>query len=150
MIVRKGEPAAERKSSEEFGSVETLRYSDAGGITQYGGYVETLQPGARSSDRHWHEKEDEFLYVLSGELTVTENDGDQVLRPGDAACWPAGVPNGHCVSNRSNAPCSYLIVGTRPSHDVCHYPDLRRTLYTEGETWRVEDADGRVLKSGRG
>lgn len=149
MIVRKGEPVAERKTSEEFGTVETLRYSDAGGITQYGGYVETLQPGARSSDRHWHEKEDEFLYVLSGEVTVTENDGDQVLAPGDAACWPAGVPNGHCVSNRSNAACSYLIVGTRPSDDVCHYPDLRRTLYTEGESWRIEDADGRVLKSGR-
>jgi uncharacterized cupin superfamily protein len=87
--------------------------------------------------------------VLSGELTVTENDGDEVLAAGDAACWPAGIPNGHCVSNRSNAPCSYVIVGTRPSHDVCHYPDLGKTLYTEGDQWRIEDADGRVVKSGR-
>ncbi|HUG24227.1 cupin domain-containing protein [Piscinibacter sp.] len=149
MIVRKDEPAVERESSEAFGTVDTKRYSDAGGITQYGGYVQTLQPGARSSDRHWHEEEDEFLYVLSGELTVTENDGEKILRPGDAACWPAGVPNAHHVSNRSNAPCSYLIVGTRVTHDVCHYPDLGRTLYTEGDVWRIEDADGQVIKSGR-
>jgi uncharacterized cupin superfamily protein len=146
MIIRKGEPAEQR--SEERGTVLTARYSDAGGIAQYGAYLETLEPGARSSERHWHEKEDEFLFVVSGEATVSENDGDHVLHPGDAACWPAGVPNAHCVSNRSSRPCSYLIVGTRPSHDVCRYPDLGRTLHTEGATWRLVDAAGRVLRSG--
>lgn len=131
------------------GAFESLRYSDAGGITQYGVYVETLQPGSRSSERHWHEKEDELLFVIAGEVTVIENDGAHVLRTGDAACWPAGVPNAHTVLNRSQAPCTYLIMGTRLTHDVCHYPDVNKTLYTEGETWRLVAGDGSVLKSGR-
>src|SRR5712664_4262100 len=123
----------------EYGASEWLRYSDAGGLTQYGAYVVTLQPGSRSSNRHWHEKEDEFLYVLAGEATVIEEDGAHLLHPGDAACWPSGVANAHHVVNRSGAPCSYLIVGTRVTHDVCHYPDIGRVLHTEGETWRIVD-----------
>ncbi|MFN3629374.1 MAG: cupin domain-containing protein [Casimicrobiaceae bacterium] len=149
MIILNNQPEVRRTSSEGFGTVDTAGFSDAGGLTQFGGYVQTLQPGARSSNRHWHEKEDEFLYVLVGEVIVTENDGEHVLHPGDAACWPAGVPNAHRVSNRSDAPCSYLIVGTRLTQDVCHYPDLGRTLYSEGETWRLVDADGQVVKTGR-
>jgi uncharacterized cupin superfamily protein len=125
-----------------------MRYSEAGGLTQFGAHVETLQPGARSSERHWHEKEDEFLYVLAGEVTIVENDGSHLLHAGDAACWPAGVPNAHTVVNRSSEPCTYLIMGTRPAHDVCHYPDAGRTLYTEGETWRLVAVDGTVIKSG--
>lgn len=149
MIILNNQAPVRRTSSEGFGTVDTATLSDAGGLTQFGGYVQTLQAGARSSNRHWHEKEDEFLYVLAGEVTVTENDGEHVLHAGDAACWPAGVPNAHHVSNRSDAPCSYLIVGTRLSQDVCHYPDLGRTLYSEGETWRLVEADGQVVKTGR-
>ncbi len=149
MIIRNSQPEVERRTGEGFGTVDTARFSDAGGLTQFGGFVQTLQPGARSSNRHWHEMEDEFLYVLAGEVTVTENDGEHVLHPGDAASWPAGVPNAHHVSNRSDAPCSYLIVGTRLTRDVCHYPDLGRTLYSEGETWRLVEADGQVVKTGR-
>ena len=96
MIVRR----AGLRSGQE-GGREWLYYSDAGGLTHYGAYVETLQPGARSSDKHWHEKEDEFLYVLAGEVTVIEDDGEAVLHPGDAACWPAGKPVAHTVANRS-------------------------------------------------
>ena len=131
------------------GPFESLRYSDAGGITQYGVYVETLQPGSRSSERHWHEREDEMLYVINGEVTVIENDGPHVLVAGDAACWAAGVANAHTVANRSSSPCTYLIMGTRLTHDVSHYPDVSKTLYTEGETWRLVAGDGTVLKSGR-
>jgi uncharacterized cupin superfamily protein len=149
MIIRNNQPEVQRRTSEGFGTVDTAKFSDAGGITQFGGFVQTLQPGARSSNRHWHEKEDEFLYVLAGEVTITENDGEHLLRPGDAACWPAGVPNAHHVANRSDAPCTYLIVGTRLTQDVCHYPDLGRTLYSEGETWRLVEADGSVVKTGR-
>jgi len=114
MIIRKSELRADQLPdwrTSEFGAFESLRYSDAGSLTQYGVYVETLQPGSRSSNRHWHEKEDEFLYMLSGEATVIENDGAHVLHPGDAACWPAGVDNAHQVVNRSSAACSYLISG---------------------------------------
>lgn len=152
MIVRKGtvpaDPGTEGRA-ERLGAFELLRYSDAGGLTQYGAYLETLQPGSRSSERHWHEKEDELLFVVDGEVTVVENDGEHVLRPGDAACWPAGAANAHHAVNRSGAPCSYLIVGTRLTHDVCHYPDVGRVLHTEGDRWRLVAADGTVLKSGR-
>ena len=145
MIIRKdtarrGEAAGEGK--------EWRHLSDAGGLTQYGAYLETLQPGGKSSDRHWHEKEDEFIYVVSGEATV-EDDGEHVLHSGDAACWPAGVPIAHQVVNRSQTPCSYLIVGTRVTHDVCHYPESGRVLHTEGEDWRIEARDGKVLAAGK-
>lgn len=144
MIVRR----AGLRSGQEDGR-EWLYYSDEGRLTQYGAYVETLRPGAGTGDKHWHEKEDELLYVLAGALTVIENDAEVVLHPGDAACWPAGKPVAHTVVNRSAAPCTYLIVGTRMTHDVCHYPDSGRVQYTEGEHWRIEGPDGDVLKSGR-
>jgi uncharacterized cupin superfamily protein len=131
------------------GDREWLHYSDAGELTQFGAYVETLQPGAGSSEEHWHEKEDEFLYVLTGELTVVEDGIEALLRPGDAACWPAGKAIAHMVANRSSTPCTYLIVGTRVTHDACHSPRSGQVLYTEGEEWRIEGADGTVLRSGR-
>jgi uncharacterized cupin superfamily protein len=144
MIVRK---SGLRSGSQD--GREWLYYSDTGGLTQYGAYVETLQPDVSASDEHWHEKEDEFLYVLAGELTVVEAGREEVLLPGDAVCWPAGKPVGHTVSNRSSAPCTFLIVGTRVTHDVCHYTQSGQVLHTEGEAWRLEGPDGAVLKSGR-
>jgi uncharacterized cupin superfamily protein len=144
MIVRRAGLRTGREEGREW-----LYYSDAGELTQYGAYVETLQPGASTSDEHWHEKEDEFLYVLAGELTVVEDGCEVTLLPADAACWPAGKPVGHTVVNRSSAPCTFLIVGTRVAHDICHYSKSGQVLYTEGETWRVEGPDGTVLKSGR-
>lgn len=153
MIIRKGQPPADLGTegrAERFGAFESLRYSDAGGLTQFDAYVETLQPGSRSSERHWHEQEDEFLYMLSGEATVIEDDGAHLLHPGDAACWAAGTANAHYVVNRSGAPCTYLIFGTRVTHDICHYPDVGKILYTEGDTWRLHRTDGTLLKSGRG
>jgi uncharacterized cupin superfamily protein len=91
MIIRKGQPQHEpgtENRAERFGAFELLRYSQLGGLTQFGAYVETLEPGSRSADRHWHEQEDEFLYVLSGEATVIEDDGAHPLRP---AMRPAGL-----------------------------------------------------------
>ena len=151
MIIRKNQTqhhAGTEKREERYGAFELLRYSEMGGLSQFGAYVETLQPGSRSSDRHWHENEDEFLYVISGEATVMEEAGTQVLLPGDAACWPAGAANGHCVVNRSKAPCTYLIVGTRAPRDVVHYPDSGQILYNEEDRWRLVGADGTVIKSG--
>ena len=149
MLIRKGQSEVERQTSDAFGSSETQRLSDLGGLTQFGALVQMLMPGARSSNRHWHEKEDEFLYVLSGEATITENDGTHSLHAGDTACWPAGIANAHYVSNQSNEPCSYVIVGTRLTHDICHYPDTVRTLYSEGGTWRLMESDGTLFRSGR-
>ena len=106
--------------------------------------------GGRSSNRHWHEEEDEFLYVISGVATVVEEDGEHALHPGDAACWPAGTPNAHQVVNRSAAPCTYLIFGTRMVRDVVHYPDAGRILRDfEDGTWRLERDDGTLIEGGR-
>ncbi len=149
MIIRKGQARSKTRADATLGAMTTESFSDTAGVKQYGAYLQTLQPGAKSSTRHWHEKEDEFLFVVSGQVTIVENDGAHILEPGDAACWPAGVPNAHHILNESATPCSYVIVGTRLTHDVCHYPDVGKTLYTEGEVWRVEDTNGQVLRSGR-
>ena len=153
MIVRKdhapADPEAEERA-EHYGASERLRYSDAGGLTQFGAHVETLEPGSRSSNRHWHEEEDEFLYVISGEATVVEEDGTHPLGPGDAACWPAGAANAHGVVNRSDAPCTYLIFGTRMARETIHYPDVGRVGYIEGERWRLHRTDdGTLIMEGK-
>ena len=135
IITRKSEASADpevEERAEHYGASERLRYSDASGLTQFGAHVETLQPGSRSSERHWHEEEDELLYVISGGATVIEDDGAHPLGPGDAACWPAGAANAHQVVNRSGAPCTYLIFGTRMAHEAIHYPDVGRVEYIEG------------------
>jgi uncharacterized cupin superfamily protein len=153
MIIRKGQPPADRGAegrAEQYGAFERLRYSDAGGLTQFGAHVETLHPGSRSSERHWHEEEDEFLLVLSGQATVIEEDGAHPLGPGDAACWPAGAANAHQVVSRSAAPRIYLILGTRMAREVIHYPDVGRVGYIEGETWRLHRADdGALIMDGK-
>ena len=152
MIIRKGQAAVDRGTEEDeqkYGARESLRLSEEGGLTQFVAHVETLQPGSRS-DRHWHEEEDELLYVLSGETTVIEEDGPHTLHPGDAACWPAGVANAHQVVNRSGAPCSYLIFGSGAVPDVVHYPERGEVLraFDDG-SWRIERTDGTVIKEGR-
>lgn len=110
---------------------------DAGGLTQLGVYLQTLQPGERTSERHWHEHADELVYVLSGELTVVEDDGEHALGPGNAAAWPAGSSNAHQVVNRSSAPATCLVIGTRMVRDVVHYPDSNRELHDADGRWRL-------------
>jgi uncharacterized cupin superfamily protein len=97
---------------------------DAGGLTDFGVNLTFLPPGAWSSQRHWHEKEDEFVYVLAGELALVTDAGEEVLGTGDCAAFPKNTPNGHHLINRSSAPAMYLEVGTRAGGDVCHYPDV--------------------------
>ena len=106
MIIRRGTATLQVATAEQVkrhGAYSSARLSEDGGLKQFGAYIETLEPGSRSSDRHWHEQEDEFLYMLSGEATLIENDGEHLLASGDAACWPAGTPNAHHLVNRPNA-----------------------------------------------
>lgn len=128
--------------------VSTLHLSVAGGLTQFGCYVETLAPGAYSSHRHWHESEDEFLLVLDGTATVIDDDGEHALAPGDAACWRHGDPNAHHVTNRADAPCHYIIAGSRAANDVCRYPDSGRKMVNTATRWAVYAADGTVDREG--
>jgi uncharacterized cupin superfamily protein len=104
----------------------TLWISQAGGLTQFGAFVEVLQPGSRSALKHWHSTEDEMVYVLEGEITVVEGNEETLLRTGDAVTFRAGVPVGHCLENRSAAPTRCLVVGTRAPVDRITYPDHDR------------------------
>jgi uncharacterized cupin superfamily protein len=84
------------------------RLGKAAGLTELGASHVTLKPGAWSSQRHWHEGEDEFLVMLAGEAVLIEDEGETVLRPGDCAAWPKGVANGHHLVNRGDADCVFV------------------------------------------
>lgn len=100
------------------------RFARAAGLTQFGVNLCTLKPGAASSQRHWHENEEELVYVLSGEVVLREDDGEIVLKAGDAAAWKAGVANGHCLINRSDRDAVFIEVGTRAASERAHYSDI--------------------------
>jgi uncharacterized cupin superfamily protein len=97
---------------------------DVAGLTQFGVNLTRLKPGAASALRHWHEAEDEFVYMLEGELVLIEDGGETVLRPGDAAGFKAGVANGHHLLNKSDRDALYLEIGTRAKSERAHYSDV--------------------------
>src|SRR5688500_7314422 len=88
------------------------RLAQAGGLTQFGANIVRLAPGAWSSQRHWHEKEDEFVLMLTGEVVLVTDAGEQAMRPGDCACFPKGLADAHHFINRSDAEATFLVVGT--------------------------------------
>ncbi len=98
--------------------------TEALGLTQFGVNMTTLEPGARSSLRHCHAAEDEFIHVLSGEIVLVTNEGECVLRPGMSAGFPHGDGNAHQLVNRSSGPATYLEIGTRLPDDDVDYPDI--------------------------
>ena len=98
------------------------------GSTQFGVNLTRLKPGAASALRHWHEQEDEFIYVLEGELVLVEDDGEMLLKPGDCAGFKAGVANGHQLVNKSQRDAVYLEIGTRAAAERGHYPDVDLVL----------------------
>jgi uncharacterized cupin superfamily protein len=101
------------------------RLGNARELTQFGVNLSRLPPGVWSSQRHWHSHEDEFIWVLEGEVVSVTEDGEEVLRAGDCAAFKAGVPDGHHLINRSDRDAVVLEVGTRdPERDRCDYPDI--------------------------
>ncbi|HEY0589422.1 MAG TPA: cupin domain-containing protein [Pseudoduganella sp.] len=123
--------------------------SEPGELSQFGAFIHVLMPGTRSSIKHWHESEDELVYILSGEVTVIEGEAESVLGPGDAAVFPHGSPIGHYLWNRSPAPAQCLVVGTRAQSDRITYPDHNRVLLRDraqpDDIWT--DSAGRVAES---
>jgi uncharacterized cupin superfamily protein len=118
------------------------RLGDAAGLTQFGVNLVRLPPGVWSSQRHWHEREDEFVYVLEGELVLVDDDGDHPMGAGDCAGFKAGVKNGHCFQNRSNADAVILTVGTRSDEDRGEYSDIDMVFegprYSGGGAYRTK------------
>jgi uncharacterized cupin superfamily protein len=100
------------------------RLGDAGGLTQFGVNRLQLPPGAWSSQRHWHSTEDEFVYVISGEVVLVTDGGEEVLREGDCAAFPRNVPNGHHLINKSSTTAVCLEIGTRSVDDCTVYPSI--------------------------
>ncbi|RMF16878.1 MAG: cupin domain-containing protein [Alphaproteobacteria bacterium] len=96
----------------------------AGGLTQFGVNLVTLPPGAWSSQRHWHAREDEFVQVLEGEVVLVTDEGEAILKAGECAAFPAGTRNGHHFRNRSGRNAVLLAVGTRDDADWGEYPDI--------------------------
>lgn len=98
------------------------RLGEVFGLTQFGFNLETLQPGAQSSLRHWHTLNDEFLYVLEGEVTLVTDAGDTLMGPGTCVGFKAGVRNAHHFINRSDRAVHYLVMGSRVPGDQAFYP----------------------------
>jgi uncharacterized cupin superfamily protein len=117
---------------------ERKRLGDAAGLTQFGINQLRLPPGTWSSQRHWHIKCDEFIYVLAGELVLVTDEGEEILRPGDSAGFKAGDGNGHHLQNRSTGDAIILEIGTRVTGDgafysdidLVHPPDQKPAMYT--------------------
>lgn len=107
-----------------------IALGDAAGLTQFGVHLFRLPPGTWSAQRHWHIEEDEFVYVLEGELVLVTDDGDEVMRPGDCAGFKAGVENGHCLQNRSTDDAVVLVIGSRNDRDHGVYSDIDMTFLT--------------------
>lgn len=101
-----------------------VRLGDAAGLTQFGVNLLRLPAGAWSSQRHWHSHEDEFVFVLRGEVVLVDDTGEVRLGPGDSAGFPAGDRNGHCLQNRSGEDAELLVVGSRYDEDHGEYPDI--------------------------
>src|SRR4029078_8681939 len=118
------------------------RLARAAGLTHFGVNVCTLKPGAASSQRHWHEKEDEFVYVLQGEVVLCEDSGETVLKPGDAAAWKAGVENGHCLINKSNRDAVFIEVGTRVAAERAFYSDIDMMVTRDDKGARYTKKNG--------
>ena len=112
------------------------RLGIAGGLTDFGVNLTRLPPGEWSSQRHWHSHEDEFVFVLEGELVLIEDGGETTLHTGDTAAFPKGTGDGHHMINRSQSDAVYLEIGSRHPEDVttCSDVDMMST-----------NADGRFL-----
>lgn len=127
-------PCAGRKSR---------RIGEHFGLTNFGANLAELQPGAWSSQRHWHSHEDELVYVISGELRLVSDAGEQVLATGMVAGFAAAVEDGHHLVNRSDEVAVYLEIGDRRPMDNCHYPDIDLFLAAtaNGHEFRRKDGE---------
>ncbi len=121
---------------------EKRALGDVFGLSQFGVNLTVLQPGAASAERHWHRNEDEFIYVLDGEITLVDDAGAHLLQPGMCAGFKAGVANGHKLVNNTATPATYLEIGTRSADELATYPDADMIGIKENGTFRFTRRDG--------
>lgn len=121
---------------------EKRRLGDVFGLKNFGVNLVRLPPGAASSNRHWHSKQDEFVYILAGEATLVTDAGERRMGPGTMMGFPAGTPDGHHLLNRSDADMLYLEVGDRGEGDEVDYPDIDLLMRFVGGVRRYVHKDG--------
>jgi len=131
---------------------EAFRYAETGrsrkrlgtavGLTQFGVNLTRLAPGGTTGLRHWHEQEDEFVFILEGEATLIEDDGEHVLRAGEAAGYKAGVANGHQIVNKSDSEVVLLEIGSRAARERSHYTDVDMTFERDETGYRFLHKSG--------
>jgi len=127
----------------------SLRLGDAGGLTQFGVNLVMLEPGAMSSLRHWHHNEDEFVWIVEGECTLVQDEGETVMRPGDCAAFPAGTPNGHHFLNRGTSVAKFMVVGSKAAQEVAVYSDVDLKVTMEKGRAEFTYKDGTPFKGPR-
>ena len=118
------------------------RLGDAAGLNNFGINLVYLAPGSCSALRHWHALQDEFIYVLSGEITLVTNAGEEQLQPGMAVGFPAGVADGHHLINRTRTEATYLEIGDRTPNDTVQYPDNDLVAEATPQGWQFTHKDG--------
>ena len=123
------------------------RLGDAAGLQNFGVNLVRLAPGSCSALRHWHTRQDELIYVLEGEVTLITNSGEQVLKPGMAAGFPAGDADGHHLVNRTNSDVVYLEIGDRTEGDGANYPDDDLIAKANGKSWVFTHKNGDPYES---
>lgn len=131
------------KYAKELAGREKRALGDAFGLTQFGVNLTMMPPGAWSSHRHWHEKEDELVYILEGEATLIDDDGEHLLKAGMCAGFKAGVANAHHLVNKSSRPVVFLEIGSRMPGERSNYAEADM-LAVKGEDgqWRLTRKDG--------
>lgn len=115
------------------------RLAPASDLTDFGASHVVLQPGAWSSQRHWHEGEDELIVMISGQAVLVDDHGRTPMHTGDIAAFPKNDGNGHVLINESAEPCVFVAIG-RPSATDCHYPDIDMHLF-DGSGFRRKDGN---------
>ncbi len=114
------------------------RIAPLAGLTELGASYVTLEPGAWSSQRHWHDSEDELVVMLSGTAVLVEDEGESAVGAGDVLAWAKGVRNGHCLINRSAEPCIFVAISAGPSASSGGYSDIDM-IWTEDGQFRHRD-----------
>ncbi len=121
------------------------RVGDAGGLTQFGANIVRLDPQGMSALRHYHTQQDEFAIVLSGRCTLIDDDGEHEMLPGDCAAFPAGEANGHHLVNNTDAPATFLVVGTRTPTETAFYSDIDMMVKDDENGFSFTRKDGSPL-----
>jgi uncharacterized cupin superfamily protein len=133
------------KLAEAVAGRSSQRIGDASGLSQFGVNIVRLEPGALSSLRHYHMQQDEFLVMLSGACLLIDDQGEHAMHSGDCAAFPAGEANGHHLKNNTDAPATFLVVGTRTPTETAYYSDIDMMVELDADGSSFTRKDGSPL-----